>query len=420
MEIILLLTLYLLGIINLVRISTFLVASDIHEIREYRNRNTKPTPRYKEPWISVVIPAYNEELSIENTVNSVLANQYRHFEVIVVDDGSADRTSAIVRRIIKNKPQARLKLIRQKNAGKSHALNNALINYARGSLVMCLDADSRLAPDGIQKAVNHFQKNPKLVALASNMKVSGSPSILTIAQKIEYLVGNRFKRSLSLMNIEYIIGGIGSTFRKSYLKKIGYYDTDTMTEDIDLTMKIIDRMGNRQYKIDYGHDVHTYTQGVPNFKDLVKQRFRWKYGRMQTFYKNRGLFFSGNKKRSKLLTFVQLPYAVYSDIMLTLEPFVVLFIIINVIALGRFQAVIWGVLFMAAYVTLIILNSDDDNLSLTQKTRLLIYAPFSWFMLYIITVVDFCAYVSCVRKLRRLPMSLHSKTAQWEHVARTT
>lgn len=403
----------------MLRIAVFLITSDIHEIREFRSRNNTITPRYKEPWLSVIIPAYNEELSIESTVSSVMANQYRHFEVIVVDDGSTDRTSTIVRCIIKNNPKARLKLVRQKNAGKSHALNNAIINHTHGSLVMCLDADSRLAPDGIQKAVNHFQKNPNLVALASNMKVSGKPSILTIAQKIEYIVGNRFKRSLSLMNTEYIIGGIGSTFRKSYLKRINYYDTDTMTEDIDLTMKIIRHMGNKKYKIDYGHDVHTYTQGVPNLQDLIKQRFRWKYGRMQTFYKNRSLFFSTNKKRSKLLTFVQLPYAVYSDIVLTLEPFMVLFIMINVIALGKFNAVIWGILFMATYVTLIILNSDDDNLNLVQKLRLLIYAPFSWFMFYIITLVDFCAYVSCLRELKRLPASLQSKTAQWEHVTRT-
>ncbi|HSX36893.1 MAG TPA: glycosyltransferase family 2 protein [Patescibacteria group bacterium] len=415
----LLILLLCLGIINMLRIVVFMVASDVHEVVAYRRKKQNITKGPRQPWISVIIPAYNEAQSIRSTVESVLASTYPHFEVIVVDDGSADKTSAIVRRFIKANPNARLKLVRQKNAGKSHALNNAIINHARGSLVMCLDADSRLAQDGLEKAVLHFKLNPKLVALASNMKIASKLSILSIAQKIEYIIGNRFKRSLSVMNIEYIIGGIGSTFRKSHLKRIGYYDTDTMTEDIDLSMKIIKRLGNNRYKIDYGFDVHTYTQAVPNLKDLVKQRYRWKYGRMQTFYKNRDLFFSRNSKHSKLLTHLQLPYAVYGDIMLAVEPLILLYVIVNLVLLRQPQVILWGVAFMALYVSWIVISGDDDHKSLPEKLKLLLYAPFSWFLFYMITFVDFCAYVKCLRQLRALPASLQVRTAQWEHVERT-
>lgn len=222
----------------MLRIILFMITSDIQEILAFQKQKHVTVIKPRQPWISVVIPAYNEAKSIRTTVESVLANTYSHFEVIVVDDGSVDKTGAIVRRFIRANPTARLKLIRQKNAGKSHALNNAIINYTHGSLVMCLDADSRLAPDGLEKAIQHFRQNPRLVALASNMKIASKLSFITIAQKIEYLVANRFKRSLSVMNIEYIIGDIGSTFRKSYLKRVGYYDTDTITEDIDLSMKM--------------------------------------------------------------------------------------------------------------------------------------------------------------------------------------
>ena len=259
---------------------------------------------------------------------------------------------------------------------------------------MCLDADSRLAPDGLEKAIQHFRQNPRLVALASNMKIASKLSFITIAQKIEYLVANRFKRSLSVMNIEYIIGDIGSTFRKSYLKRVGYYDTDTITEDIDLSMKIINLMGNVKYKIDYGYDVHTYTQAVPNMKDLIKQRYRWKYGRMQTFFKNRNLFFSKNRKHSKLLTHFQLPYAVYGDIMLSVEPLVMLYIIVNLVFLRQPQVLLWGVIFLAIYVSWIVVSGNDDHLPLREKIKLLMYTPFSWFLFYIITFVDFAPILS--------------------------
>ncbi len=403
----------------MLRIVVFMIASDIHEVRAHRQQKQIISKGPRQPWVSVIIPAYNEALSIQATVESVLANTYPHYEVIVVDDGSSDKTSAIVRQIIRANPASRLKLVRQNNAGKSHALNNALINHSRGSLVMCLDADSRLAADGLERAVQHFRHNPKLVALASNMKIAGKPSVLSVAQRLEYIVANRFKRSLSVLRMEYIIGGIGSTFRKSYIKRIGYYDTDTMTEDIDLSMKIINRMGNTTYKIDYGYDVHTYTQAVPNFKDLIKQRFRWKYGRMQTFYKNRSLFFSRNRKHSKLLTHLQLPYAVYGDIMLSMEPLITLYIIVNVFLLRQPHVMLWGVLFMTVYVMWIVISGNDDRLSLTDKLKLLMYAPFSWFLFYIITLVDFCAYISCIRRLRALTASLQAHTVQWEHVERT-
>jgi poly-beta-1,6-N-acetyl-D-glucosamine synthase len=239
-----------------------------------------------------------------------------------------------------------------------------------------------------------------------------------VAQKLEYIVANRFKRSQSVMNIEYIIGGIGSTFRKSYLEDIAFYDTDTMTEDIDLSMKIINRLGNRDYKIDYGHDVHTYTQAVPNLKDLIRQRFRWKYGRMQTFYKNRSLFFSRSPKYSWLLTHLHLPYAVYGDIILTIEPLVMLYILISVIVLRQPQVIGWGVVFMAAYVSWTVLTSDDDLLTLREKLALILIAPFSWFLFYIITVVDVIAFAKCLVHLRGLPASLQTSTAQWEHVQR--
>lgn len=409
-----------MGIINLLRIALYIAMSEIHEIQQHDQRKKPIKTRAKQPWISVIIPAYNEESSIRCTVLSVLASDYSHYEVIVVDDGSHDRTSRIVRSIIRKHPNARLRLVRQKNAGKSHALNRAIYMHARGSLVMCLDADSKLAPEALTNAVGHFQRNPKLLALASNMKIESSDSLIALAQKVEYIVANRFKRSLSVLQMEYIIGGIGSTFRKQQLKHIGSYDTDTMTEDIDLTMKLIRHYGNTRYSIGYGYDVHTYTQAVPNFRDLIKQRYRWKFGRMQTFYKNRALFFNQNSKYSKLLTFFQLPYAVYGDISLIIEPLLLLYILINIVVFWNLSVLVWGIFFMMAYVGWIIMTSDDDGLHMRQKLQLVLLAPFSWLLFYVITVVEFAAFMKCLVTLPTLSASLTTKAASWAHVERAT
>lgn len=409
-----------MGLVNLLRIALYLAVSEIHELREHTQRKSPIVARAKQPWVSVIIPAYNEESSIRGTVISVLKSKYRHYEVIVVDDGSHDKTSRVVRTIIRENPRARLRLIRQKNAGKSHALNHAIYKYARGSLVMCLDADSKLAPDALANAVEHFQRNPRLLALASNMKIESSKSVVSLAQKLEYIVANRFKRSLSVLQMEYIIGGIGSTFRKKQLMHIGCYDTDTMTEDIDLTMKLIRHYGNTRYSVSYGYNVHTYTQAVPNMRDLIKQRFRWKFGRMQTFYKNRTLFFSRSGKYSKLLTFFQLPYAVYGDMSLIIEPILLLYIMANVVVFFNPYILVWGTVFMMTYVGWIIMTSNDDGLDMRQKLQLVVLAPFSWLLFYVITIVEFAAFVKCLIRLRTLSASLSSGTASWTHVERAT
>ena len=405
------------GGFNLIRIATMLIATDLQEIREHRLRRRKIEPKVKNPWISVILPAYNEELVIASSLKSVCANKYPHYEVIVVDDGSKDATSRRVRAFIKRNPASRVKLVRQKNAGKAHALNNAIAHHARGSLVMCLDADSTMAPDAIENSVRHFQRNPKLVAMASNVHILPGKTGFAMMQKFEYLLSYRLKRALNYMHLEYIIGGVGSTFKKEYIKKVGLYDTDTMTEDIDLTMKII-ALGNKRHEIGYGYDVHTYTQGVLNFKDLVKQRFRWKFGRMQSFLKNRELFFNRHQKYRKGLTFYQLPYAIFGEFSLLLEPILVTFVVATAIAAGDGYSLIWMFGFMMLYMGAIILG--DREISLRQRLILMLQAPLIWPLFYILSAAEFAALIKCLIRLPKLRASMQTThAASWDHVTRT-
>lgn len=412
------LAIILLGGMNLLRIAMLLIATDIHEIKEHKLTQRTATAIYKtkNPRVSVIIPAYNEELSIYASIDSVCKNTYKNFEVIVVDDGSKDTTSKIVKRYIKTNKKAKIRLIKQKNSGKAHALNNA-IQQASGSLIMCLDADSLLDCNAIKNAVQHFQKNPKLVGMASNVHVTNIWSPLGVAQRFEYLLSYRIKRALNVLQSEYIIGGVGSTFKKSFIQKIGMYDTDTMTEDIDLTMKIVAR-GNKEYQLGFGYDVHTYTQGVLNLRDLIKQRFRWKYGRMQSFIKNKNLFFNTNKKYSKTLTMYQLPYAVFGEFSLFFEPLFIIFIFFNALAFGDIYSILWILGFMIFYMGAIILN--DTAVPLKNRLIMFTQTPVVWILFYILTFVEFCALVKCLLRMSAIRQSMASSQAsQWEHVQRT-
>ena len=236
-----------LSLLNFVRMFVYLLSSDIYDIKQIMKGRTKR--RAYRPLISVVIPAYNEEVGVIRTIESVLNSPYKNKEIIVVNDGSTDATLRILRNF-QRKHKNMIAIINQKNAGKAAALNNGIMNRAKGSLVMVLDADSLLHPESLQNMAEQF-RDRKTIAAASNVKVIPSNSMLGLSQRIEYLISYRMKRALSTMNMEYIIGGVGSTFRKRQLIAAGGYDTDTMTEDIDLTVKLIRKYGNKKMKEQY-------------------------------------------------------------------------------------------------------------------------------------------------------------------------
>ena len=113
-------------------------------------------------------------------------------------------------------------------------------------------------------------------------------------QRLEYAVVHRLKQGYTVFNCEYVIGGVGSMFRTSVVRACGYFDTDTMTEDIDFSMKILSVHGNFDWRIIFAADAIAYTQAVPSLRGLLRQRFRWKFGRLQAFYKHRSLFFGSD------------------------------------------------------------------------------------------------------------------------------
>lgn len=402
-----------LSLLNFGRVVAMLIGSDIYDIQQIRRLKTVKKRKYQ-PLITVVIPAYNEEVGVIRTVQSVLDSSYRRVQLLVVDDGSKDKTYTKLRNF-QRKNKGRFTIVRQKNAGKAAAINRAVHHHAKGSLVMVVDADSLLHKDAIGNMAAHF-RDRRVVASAANVKVIPSRTVLGMAQQFEYLISYRMKRALTVANMEYIVGGVGSTFRKSVLVKAGLYDTDTMTEDIDLTVKLIHNYGNKKYKINYAADAIAYTEHVLRFKSLIKQRFRWKYGRFQTLIKHRSLFFNADKKYDKRLTWYQLPYALIGEIVLLLEPVLVGYILYIVFRYADVTSMVSVYVIVTAFVFLMVSGEETE----TFKTKLCLVAclPAVYVLMYILTAVEFAALAQSLRNSRALFGAQHMETS-WEHVERS-
>ena len=134
--------------------------------------------------------------------------------------------------------------------------------------------------------VKHFQST-NVVAVAANVRIKRTLNLIELVQYIKYLVGYQLKSSEQVLNLEYIIGGIGSTFRRTIMEAVNLYDT--VTEDIDLTMKLLRKFGNTSYKFCYAFDCVVSTPAVHNFRQLIRQRYRWKFGRFRALIKHHKL-----------------------------------------------------------------------------------------------------------------------------------
>jgi len=236
------------------------------------------------PSVSVLIAAYNERPVIVRTIHSVLANDYPDLEVIVIDDGSADGTGDEVARVFADEP--RVHLVRQANAGKAAALNRG-IQDARGDVLVCFDADTQIAPQGIATIVRHFH-DPRVGAVAGNVKVGNRINVLTRWQSIEYITSqNLDRRAYAFLNAITVVPGAVGAWRRSAVVAVGGYLTDTMAEDMELTY----RLRRAGWRITADVETLGFTEAPATFRAFFRQRFRWAYGTLQCLWKHRGALF---------------------------------------------------------------------------------------------------------------------------------
>lgn len=391
----------LMSINNLVHFGLYLVGANIYDIREMRENAQRTSKRRRfVPLVSVLIPAHNEAAGIVRCLESVRKNTYRKTQIIVINDASTDNTAHLVRDYIAKHPNRTISLLsKRKNLGKAGALNYALRRYVRGELVMTLDADSTIAKDAIANAVTRME-DPRVVGVAANVRIMEQASALGMLQKFEHLIGYRSKKFYSISNAEFIVGGVASTYRRSVMSKAGYYSTDTVTEDIGLSLKIV-AQGNRDNRIVYGANVVAYTEGVQTLSQLMSQRYRWKLGSLQNIIKHRSLAFSSkNKAVSGMIRYYRLPMAFIGEALLIIEPVVLAFILFASVKQAS------PALFLGAYmaITALVLATiwPDEHYSNIRKAKQSVQAPLVYFLFYIMNLVQIVSIIRCLWRPSKL------------------
>jgi cellulose synthase/poly-beta-1,6-N-acetylglucosamine synthase-like glycosyltransferase len=303
------------------------------------------------PPVSILLPAFNEEAGIVESVRSLLALRYPEHEVIVVNDGSRDATLARlaaafdlvpVRKALRNTvPSARVRgtyvssshrnlwVIDKENGGKADALN-AAVNAARYPYVCAVDADAMLEADALLRVAKPILDDPDLVVATGGIvriangcridqgelvEVSLPRSRLATLQVVEYfrafLVGRvGWSRVGSLL----IISGAFGLFRRSLVEAVGGWSTETVGEDVELVVRMHRYLRERgeDYRIEFVPDPVCWTEVPEDVRTLARQRRRWQRGLAEALWRHRAV--AGNP-RYGVLGLVATPYFVLFELL---------------------------------------------------------------------------------------------------------
>ena len=310
----------------------FIVLEKIREI-------LSPLPELKIfPSISIIVPAHNEESKIEECIISLIEASYPmdKKEIILIDDGSTDKTYA------KALPYARrgqVKLFKRetKSGSKSGAINYGLL-IAKNELIIVVDADTKLEVESLIEIVKPFA-DKNIMAVAGNIKIENRKNIISYCQAYEYTMSMEIgKRIQSLFRTILIVPGAFGAFRMKFVKTVGDYDYDTITEDFDLTFKVLKRA-----KVFFAPSAIAWTICPDKINTWYRQRVRWSRGEIETLWKHRDLFF---RKHYGFLGMVAAPDMVLMDlVLLGLRFFNLLFILLVMPVLFTFDQYLQYLLF---------------------------------------------------------------------------
>ncbi|MFP3951998.1 MAG: glycosyltransferase [Candidatus Bathyarchaeia archaeon] len=313
------------------------------------------------PTVSIIVPAYNEEKVIDRCLEALIEVDYPRKDIIVVDDGSTDGTLQVARGYL----DEGIKVFhRDKSGGKSAALNMGIL-FAKGEIVVTCDADSMICRRALRTVVKHFE-DPEISAVAGNVKVLNRKNLATRCQALEYIINeNIYRRIFDVFGVVPVVPGPLAAFRKSVLEEVGRYDSDTLTEDFDITVKAL-KTGKAVQALT---DAYVYTEAPESWRDFIGQRLRWNRGTYQNLIKHRNVF--GNP-RFGYMTSLTFPYIAIAMVFIPLASLVSIITVVLAFFMGYGLQVliilVWFIFLYGTYSFLAIQLDDEDM-------KLLIYAP---------------------------------------------
>jgi cellulose synthase/poly-beta-1,6-N-acetylglucosamine synthase-like glycosyltransferase/peptidoglycan/xylan/chitin deacetylase (PgdA/CDA1 family)/spore germination protein YaaH len=345
----------------------------------------EPKTDFVEP-ISVVIAAYNEEKVIAETMRTLLATDYQgDIEVVVVDDGSRDRTAAEIERIAQSEP--RVRLLRQQNHGKARALQRGLA-AARNGIVVFIDADTQCQRDTLPCLLTPFA-DKNIGAVSGHAKVGNLRTFIARCQALEYTCGfNLDRRAYNRWNCITVVPGAISAVRKNAIKEAGGLSLDTLAEDTDLTLCL----HRERQRIVYVPEAIAWTEAPETVHALTRQRSRWAYGTLQCLWKHRDMVFNWNYRA---LGWFSLPSIWFFQIILVaVTPMVDLFLLAS-LPFGVWSAVLpFIIIFLAMDVLLATLACILEREPILRAWRILpmrlIYRP----------MLSYCIWKAILRAIK--------------------
>ena len=307
-----------LGIARALLLSSLALASAARE-----RRNAAPA-QHPGTFVSVLIPAFNEEAVIERCITRVLSSEEVKLEVIVIDDGSKDRTAEVVERVFGG--EGRVRLVRLENGGKARALNQGLA-FAKSDLVVALDADTQFEPHTIGRLARWLVANSGLAAVAGNAKVGNRVNIVTYWQALEYVTAqNVERRALAWLGAMTVVPGAVGAWRKQAILDVGGYPPETLAEDQDLTIAV-QRAG---WRVAYDQSAIAWTEAPQSVRQLARQRFRWAFGTIQCVWKHKKAIWAGTPRG---LALIGLPQTILFQLVFALiSPIIDLALIVNIVS----------------------------------------------------------------------------------------
>jgi cellulose synthase/poly-beta-1,6-N-acetylglucosamine synthase-like glycosyltransferase len=316
------------------------------------------------PSLSILIPAYNEEKVLYKAIESALEASYPNKEIIVIDDGSTDRTHQIAQSFY----ESGVKVIHRPNGGKSIALNHGLL-FARGEIIVIVDADSLVGKNTLVELVQPFQ-DPEVVSVAGNIKVLNRRNLLTKCQALEYIANiNVYRRALDVFGSVTVVPGALGAYRREVLEGSGFYDSDTLVEDFDVTVKALKTGKVVQARA----SAIAYTEAPQTLGGFIKQRLRWYRGNFQAVWKHRD---AALNSRYGFLQKLAFPYLVVSMLFTPFAGMVVISSVVIAILNGTALMLIPAFMYFTLLqfiLSLLAVELDDEDKKLVLYTPLFVF-----------------------------------------------
>ena len=367
----------------------FVPMAVVSKYREDSQEDVKTFPK-----VSIVIPAYNEEKVIANTIEGLIETKYPNKEIIFVDDGSKDSTLSIASRY-----KDQIRVLHKENGGKATALNYGMV-YAKGEIIVIVDADTIVGRNALKEIVKGFEINEHVAAVAGNIKVRNRMNLITKCQALEYITGIQIiRRAFDIFGSITIVPGALGAFRKSFLSEAGAYGKDTIVEDFDQTIKLL-----KAGLITQGSSKATaYTEAPNTLKDFVAQRKRWYRGNIQVLKRHSDAL---TNPRFGYLQRLSLPYLFLGMVVTPIIGFIAAANAILGIILGDglYILQISGIFIVVHYLmTALALRIDNEDPKLLWHTIFLVFG--------FKQIVDFLLLKAIIEQLR-------NKKATWTSAKR--